>query len=135
MRGDQKLFLSIFDFTDFWKLSWATHKTILNETGINMDQTEKKTCCFSSQNFIFFFEKTCGFTTGKFRMKKYKKVGSKILWSFVLKAGEGSPMSNIIVGYYFDIKKNIRRVWSISGHCVQSTAGYFFGKCPKFRSK
>ena len=44
-------------------------------------------------------------------------------------------MSNIIVGYYFDIKKNIRRVWSISGHCVDTTAGYFFGNYPKFRPK
>ena len=43
-------------------------------------------------------------------------------------------MSNIIVGYYFDIKKNIRRVWSISGHCVDTTAGYFFGNCPKYAS-
>ena len=44
-------------------------------------------------------------------------------------------MSNIIVGYYYDIKKNIPRVWSTSGHCVGTTAGYFFGNCPKFRPK
>ena len=77
LRGDQKLFLSIFDFTDFWKLSWATHKTILNETGINVDQTEKKHAVFPAKFSLFFLKKNAGSSTGKFRMKKWKKTRSK----------------------------------------------------------
>ena len=95
----------------------------------------KKTCCFSSQNFIFFFEKTCGFTTGKFRMKKWKKVGSKILWSFALKSWGGLSHVQYYCGILLWYQKNIPRVWSTSGHCVGTTAGYFFGNCPKFRPK
>ena len=37
----------------------------------------KKTCCFSSQIFTFFLKKNAGSSTGKFRMKKWKKTRSK----------------------------------------------------------
>ena len=72
MRGDQKLFLSIFDLTDFWKLSWATHKTILNETGINVDQTEKKHAVFPAK-FSLFFWKKCLFAHRKILDEKMRK--------------------------------------------------------------
>ena len=38
---------------------------------------QKKTCCFSSQIFTFFLKKNAGSSTGKFRMKKWKKMRSK----------------------------------------------------------
>ena len=64
-----------------------------------------------------------------------QNLDSEFLRDLILNNVEASVMSNIIVGYSFDIKKNIPRVWSTSGHCVDTTAGYFFGKCPKFRPK
>ena len=64
-----------------------------------------------------------------------KKWELENLGILILKLFEASPTSNIIVEYSFDIKKYIPRVWSTSGHCVDTTAGYFFGNCPKFRPK
>ena len=37
-----------------------THKTILNETGINVDQTEKKHSVFSAKISYFFLKKHAG---------------------------------------------------------------------------
>ena len=64
-----------------------------------------------------------------------QKLNSKFLRNLVLNNLETSLMSNIIVGYSFDIKKNILRVWSMIGHYTCATAGRFFKKCQKICQK
>ena len=49
-----------------------THKMILNETGINVDQTEKKHAVFPAK-FSLFFGKKCGFVHRKISDEKVKK--------------------------------------------------------------
>ena len=46
---------------------------ILNETGINVDQTEKKNMLFFQPNYHFFFGKKCGFVHRKISDEKVKK--------------------------------------------------------------
>ena len=104
MCGDQKLFLSLFDFTDFWKLSWATHKTILNETGINVDQTEKKHAVFPAKFSLFFLKKNAGSSTGKFRMKKWEKTRSKKKCIFCARKFWGLPDVQYYCGMLFRYK-------------------------------
>ena len=52
-----------------------------------------------------------------------------------LKLFDASLTSNIVVGYSFDIKKNIWRVWTMADHPFHSMAGHFFKKCSKFCQK
>ena len=93
----------------------------------------KKTSCFSSQIFTFFLGKNAGSSTGKFRMKKWKKTRSKKNAFFAPEVFGDSWTSNIIVGCSFDINIDAPKVWGMSGH--YTPAGRFFKKCQKFCQK
>ena len=64
-----------------------------------------------------------------------KNAGKKKIRILTLKLFDASFTSNIVVGYSFDIKKYIWRVWSMAGHPFHSKAGHFFKKCSKFCQK
>ena len=96
--------------------------SIKNKTGKNMLFFQPK-----------FHEKKCGFVH---RKKIARKMGvKKIARILTLKLFDASLTSNIVVGYSFDIKKNIWRVWSMAGHPFHSMAGHFSKKCSKFCQK
>ena len=66
---------------------------------------QKKNMLFFKPNFHFFFlKKNAGSSTGKFRIKKWEKTRSKILWSFALKRHGGLPDVQYYCGILFRYK-------------------------------
>ena len=106
----------------------------VNETGINVDQPEKKHAVFPAKFSLFFWKKMRVRPQKNFGWKNEKKRGPKKNVFFAPENVGGSPTSNIIVGS-FDIIHHINidapRVWGMSGHYTPATAGRFFKKCQK----
>ena len=93
----------------------------------------KKTCCFFSQIFTFFFEKKCGFVHRKISDEKVKKNEVQKKCPFCAR----SFWRLLDVQYYCGMLFGYK-YWcleSLPGHYTPATAGRFFKKCQNFAKK